>query len=81
MSPYLECKFSCEACGVKNALVPVTVRRDESVTEWMDREVIPTVASAHRYLSPGCKATKLTQLMIPMSDLGVGFLPTGDENK
>lgn len=57
-------KYSCHACGLKRVDLSVRARESEEVTTWMDATV-RAVAADHRRRSPSCRATTLSELMIP----------------
>lgn len=61
----ITCKYSCFACGVHRALVPVKAREDEDVKVWLDRTAL-YIRDYHQRLHPHCTNTQLDELMIPM---------------
>lgn len=72
----IQCKYSCFQCGLKMRVVSVPVRgADENVVEFTNRAA--TAASRdHDRMSPTCKITKLSELMIPIAEnTPVGGLP------
>lgn len=78
----LRCLFTCDACGIKDAVCYVPARKDlQEVSDWMNRVCIPTICQAHAVLSPGCSPKTLTNLKIPIDDnsQGIGF-STGPAN-
>ena len=79
VSNTLECKFSCELCGVADAVAFVPVRKTgQEVTDWMEKVCIPAICEAHFLLSRDCRPKQLTNLMIPIYEdaEGIGFWGT-----
>ena len=69
-------KFSCYSCNTYRQPVAVTDRTPEqSVTDWMEKIVIPTVVSIHGWRSPDCQLDTISELLIPTpagtTDIGV----------
>jgi hypothetical protein len=80
MHEVLECMFSCSLCGMVKAKVYVPVRVEgQDIVDWMEKVCTPHIVEAHQMLSPECRAPTLENLLIPISDLGIGFPLTGRE--
>lgn len=60
-------KYSCHTCGLRKVEVDVPARTDEDVVEWMKKTVGEHVQADHQRRSPGCSATHVQDLMIPMT--------------
>lgn len=65
--PTIRLFYSCEKCALKKVALEVPSRLDEDIAEWMGKTV-QLVCSDHFRRSPLCRATTLTQLMIPATD-------------
>lgn len=60
-------KYSCHSCGIFRRAIQVPARTpDEDVIAWTEAAV-RIVARDHRTERPGCKATSLSELMIPIT--------------
>lgn len=71
----LEIMFSCTNCGLVDHKMEVDVRLpDQDVEDWMDK-VPYSIKDEHTKISPNCKATRISEIKIPLSETGVGFLP------
>lgn len=64
----IEVKYTCEGCGIVKRPVNVPARSTESVTDWMKGVVVRIIAEDHRATSPGCKSTRIKDLLIPVPD-------------
>ena len=64
----IKCKFSCDECGLKDieVLVPARASPLSDIKTYMDQVVASVIYRKHQSLSPQCKATTITQLMIPL---------------
>jgi len=73
----IECKYSCFQCGVYRQSVIVPARGTEDVKVWLDQAAY-IMSRDHDKRSPGCRITKLDEVMIPMPDATskVGGVPT-----
>lgn len=60
------CKYTCKPCGLKRISVEVPARLTEPVEEWMDATV-RLISADHKLRSPLCRASKMSELMIPMT--------------
>jgi hypothetical protein len=58
--------YSCALCGLKKVSCRVPARGSETVTEWMG-VTVQLLAADHQKRSPGCRAEKLDELMIPIT--------------
>lgn len=68
--------YSCAGCGLKNTRCEVRTRRpDEDIIAWMEDAVTFTLSVNHRLHSPECRATSMTEVMIPID----GVERIGDE--
>lgn len=80
MHPVIEVLLTCDLCGLKDVVVYVPERTEaQDVKQWMDTVCLPYVCDGHRFNSPTCQPKTLTNIKIPLSTKGVGFLPTGNE--
>ena len=60
-------KFSCDLCGVKDAIVLVPQRAQEmDVRRWVMNVVGQRITDQHRMLSPSCRATTISAIKIPL---------------
>ena len=76
MSTYIVCKVTCDLCGLTDMEVTIPERgADQEFMYWMNTVFLPTVGTAHQLNSPNCRPKTLTNVMIPLSDKGVGFKP------
>lgn len=78
MIDMLRVMYSCQLCGIKDSPVLVRWREPgESVTDFMEKTVIYQVALQHQRTTPGCPATTLTELKIPIpaGTEGIGERP------
>lgn len=65
--PKITCKYSCNVCGLVNREVQVYAREShESVIDWMNEQVITSVAVDHALRR--CSATAFQNLMIPFDE-------------
>jgi len=73
----IQCKYSCDLCGIKRQIVTVAARQEEDVTTWMDKLCIPALVEDHRQRSPNCQPKSFTEVMIPITDdtEKIGALP------
>lgn len=72
----LEVIFSCRDCGLKDVKTFLPIRKpDQGAVDWMEKVCIISIAEAHCRLSPNCLATEITEVKIPISSIGIGFLP------
>jgi hypothetical protein len=65
--------FSCNECGIKKHKLQIPAREspEHNVCEYM-KMVAAWVGDEHKKISPNCKATKISDLMIPMD--GADFI-------
>lgn len=66
MNRAIQCKYSCDQCGIHRAIITVTAREDENVVEWMNTKAAPAASADHDRRSPDCKITSLSELLIPI---------------
>lgn len=67
MSLTIECKYTCNLCGLHRVIVAVPVRKDgEDVKDWIEKIALPSVCEDHAKRSPSCNPRTLAELMIPM---------------
>jgi hypothetical protein len=59
-------KYSCTLCGIYRRHVSVPQRENEDVRIWMNM-VTHRLADDHKLRSPNCRATKLDEVMIPIT--------------
>jgi hypothetical protein len=65
--PVIACKYSCPLCGLRRVTVYVSIRLNEDVVEWMNKQVTPALMRDHEFRSPGCRATEFSEVMIPVT--------------
>lgn len=64
----ITCVYSCAACGIVKARVPVTARSpQEDVKAWLEGVCLSAVMADHRQRSPHCHPKELAELYIPIS--------------
>lgn len=66
-SAHLTVLYTCAPCGIHDREVIVPARGDEDVVQWLEGPCMGALARDHQSASPGCRATTLTELKIPMS--------------
>lgn len=60
--------YSCHACGLEKVAVEVDERgADEDVVHWVEQTLGWALATDHRQRSPGCRAEKVDDVMIPVT--------------
>ncbi len=66
----IQCKYSCNQCGINRKVITVTGRLPGEEAVDFVRRVSKTACMDHDNTSRDCRITKLSELMIPMSDEG-----------
>lgn len=70
----ITCKFSCQACGVRDAPVRVRARYDaEDVVSYVKNIIGIAVLIEHERLSPNCDSTVMSTLKIPFDEDDPGW--------
>lgn len=65
--PTITVRYTCRMCGIVDAHVPVKVRGEEDVVQWVG-VVVKALTSDHFRRHPWCRATKLDEVKIPVPD-------------
>lgn len=84
--PAIQCKYSCFKCGVYRQVVTVRARLDtEDVKTWLEQIAAAALSRDHDHRSPGCRITKLDEVMIPIYQDnpkigGAGTVPANDSD-
>lgn len=64
----LTVRYSCHACGIEKAEVPVRYRSSsEEVLDWMLQVLTPALLADHDSRSPHCRPEGLDDVMIPIT--------------
>jgi hypothetical protein len=64
--PMLDVRYTCEACGIRDAVVSVRGRGpQEDIADWM-KALTLALSIDHRKKSPRCRATRMTHAKIPL---------------
>lgn len=67
ITPQIKILYSCDLCGIKDAVVLVDQRADdEQLIHWMN-EVTVALGDNHQHRSPNCHPKTLTEVKIPLS--------------
>ncbi len=66
MKRVIQCKYSCADCGIHRRVVSIPARTTEEIKRWMDDVCVVAIAKDHAIQSPTCRATAITELMIPI---------------
>ena len=74
--PTIRVMYSCKDCGANRRPLLVRAREEESVSDWMEKTLIVSIAADHRANAPLCVAEKMTEVLIPMGGTDrVGGVP------
>lgn len=69
MQETIQLMYSCRLCGLHRIKINVPARLESQiVTEWLD-DTVRRVGQDHNHKSPNCRATELTELMIPVDNV------------
>lgn len=60
-------KYTCLLCGLIKVDCEVPARGEETIIEWTNRSLIVAIAENHRKRSPSCQATKIDEVMVPIT--------------
>lgn len=68
VKPTIRVLYSCQLCGLVDAVVPVPARQAETdVRDWMSTVCIIAVGADHAAKSPNCHPETLSAVKIPIS--------------
>lgn len=67
MEATIVCKYSCKVCGLERVAVNVPARREEDLVKWMEDVCSVALAKDHCRRRPGCRASTLSEVMIPIT--------------
>ena len=66
MCPTIQCKYTCNLCGLFRISVNIKARTTEDICYYLENIVIPKLMQDHHQRSPNCHPNELTELMIPI---------------
>ena len=77
VEPGIECRYSCHRCGISKRVISIKPREPGAdISGYMKGVVVTTIQKDHMRVSPHCRATSISEVMLHIpSDGGIGYLP------
>jgi hypothetical protein len=64
----IQCRYSCEGCGLFRVAVNVRARTTEDVVEWFEKVLTPALSNDHTQRSPHCTSRMMKEVLVPLEN-------------